>query len=459
MTQQVKKKLNDSWGMRWGALAIVAFTMMAAYYVNDVVAPLKSMLEASPADNGLGWSRSDYGIYTGAYSFLNVFCLMLIWGGLILDRFGIRFTGKLATILMVVGTWLEYYAMTGMVGTADMILGYKADVFVASAGYSVFGVGAEVAGITVTKMIAKWFRGKEMATAMGVQVALARVGSQAAYAVAIPVARSFELTTPVLIGLVCLVGGMIAFFSFSVLDKKLDTQMEEIKDESSDEEKFSFKDVATILSNPGFWLIALLCVLFYSCVFPFQKFASELMITKYGIDENVAGFFAGLPALGALILTPVFGGMVDKRGKAASIMMFGAAMLIFVHFIYALPFITSSFIAIAMMIILGIAFSLVPSAMWPSVAKIFPAHQLGTAYALIFFIQNIGLWGVPTLIGFVLDNYCITGKTESGTNLYDYTMPMCIFTGFAVLSLVVAFALKIADKKFGYKLEESNIKK
>lgn len=458
MTQQVKKKLNDSWGMRWGALAIVAFTMMAAYYVNDVVAPLKSMLEASPAENGLGWTSSDFGIYTGAYSFLNVFCLMLIWGGLILDRFGIRFTGKLATILMVAGTWLEYYAMTSMVGTTDMILGYKADVFIASAGYSVFGVGAEVAGITVTKMIAKWFRGKEMATAMGVQVALARVGSQAAYAVAIPVARSFELTTPVLIGLVCLVAGMIAFFSFSVLDKKLDTQMEEIKDESSDDEKFSFKDVATILSNPGFWLIALLCVLFYSCVFPFQKFASELMITKYGIDENVAGFFAGLPALGALILTPVFGGMVDKRGKAASIMMFGAAMLIFVHFVYALPFITGSYVAIAMMIILGIAFSLVPSAMWPSVAKIFPAHQLGTAYALIFFIQNIGLWGVPTLIGFVLDNYCITGKTAAGTNLYDYTLPMCIFTGFAVLSLFVAFALKIADKKFGYKLEESNIK-
>ena len=388
MTQQVKKKLNDSWGMRWGALAIVAFTMMAAYYVNDVVAPLKSMLEASPSENGLGWTSSDFGIYTGAYSFLNVFCLMLIWGGLILDRFGIRFTGKLATILMVVGTWLEYYAMTGMVGTADMILGYKADVFVASAGYSVFGVGAEVAGITVTKMIAKWFRGKEMATAMGVQVALARVGSQAAYAVAIPVARSFELTTPVLIGLVCLVGGMIAFFSFSVLDKKLDTQMEEIKDESSDDEKFSFKDVATILSNPGFWLIALLCVLFYSCVFPFQKFASELMITKYGIDENVAGFFAGLPALGALILTPVFGGMVDKRGKAASIMMFGAAMLIFVHFIYALPFITSSFIAIAMMIILGIAFSLVPSAMWPSVASpylLHPEHRtLGSTYTYRF---------------------------------------------------------------------------
>lgn len=453
MTQTVQKKLNDSWGMRWGALAIVAFTMMAAYYVNDVVAPLKSMLESD-----LGWGSSDFGVFTGAYSFLNVFCLMLIWGGLILDRFGIRFTGKLATILMVVGTALEYFAMTGHSGSEGTILGYKSSVFIASSGYAIFGVGAEVAGITVTKMIAKWFKGKEMATAMGVQVALARVGSQAAYAVAIPVARSFELTTPVLIGLICLVGGLIAFFSFSVLDKKLDRQLEE-DITTSDEEKFSFKDVAIILSNPGFWLIALLCVLFYSCVFPFQKFASELMITKYGVDENVAGFFAGLPALGALFLTPVFGGMVDKRGKAASIMMFGAAMLIFVHFVYSLPFITSSWIPIVLMIVLGIAFSLVPSAMWPSVAKIFPAHQLGTAYALIFFIQNIGFWGIPTLIGYVLENYCIVGQAENGANLYDYTLPMTIFTGIAVLSLVIAFALKLADKKFGYHLEEANIRK
>lgn len=302
MEVQNQGRLNDSRAMRWGALAIVAFTMMAAYYVNDVVAPLKTMLEAD-----LGWNSSEFGLFTGAYSFLNVFFLMLIWGGLILDRFGIRFTGKLATILMVLGTGLEYYAMTGMADATGTIMGYKESVFVASAGYSIFGVGAEVAGITVTKMIAKWFRGKEMATAMGVQVALARVGSQAAYAVAIPMARAYEITTPVLLGLICLVGGLIAFFAFSVLDKKLDRQIEaEVNNES--EEKFSFKDVKYILSNPGFWLIALLCVLFYSCVFPFQKFASELMISKYGIDESVAGFFAGLPALGALFLTPVFGG-------------------------------------------------------------------------------------------------------------------------------------------------------
>lgn len=457
MKEQNIKRLNDSFAMRWGALVIVAFTMMASYYVNDVTAPLKTMLQTD-----LGWTSSDFGVFTGAYSFLNVFLLMLIWGGLILDRFGIRFTGKLATILMVAGTGIEYYAMTYMSGSADLgtILGYRSDVFIASAGYSIFGVGAEVAGITATKMVAKWFRGKELATAMGVQVALARVGSQGAYALSIPLAKAYGITSPVFVGLICLFGGLIAFFSFSILDKKFDRQIEdELKAEgASDEEKFSFKDVKLILCNPGFWLIALLCVLFYSCVFPFQKYASELMISKYGISEDLAGLIAGLPAMGALFLTPVFGGLIDRIGKSASIMMFGSAMLIGVHAVYSLPFITSGVVAIALMIVLGIAFSLVPSAMWPAVAKIFPAKQLGTAYALIFFIQNIGLWGVPTLIGVVLDKFCVTG-VENGTVLYDYTLPMCIFTGFAVLSLTVAFALKVADRKFGYHLEEANIKK
>lgn len=455
MTEQLKLKLNDSKATRWGALVIVAFTMMAAYYVNDVVAPLKTMLESD-----LAWTSSDFGFFTGAYSFLNVFFLMLIWGGLILDRFGIRFTGKLSTILMVGGTALEYYAMTALAGNETMILGYKAGVFVASAGYSIFGVGAEVAGITVSKIIAKWFKGKELATAMGVQVALARIGSQAGYAVSIPLARAFGISAPVMVGLVLLVGGLIAFFAFSVMDKKLDKQMQAAAIESGkeeDTEKFSFKDVKAILVNPGFWLIALLCVLFYSCVFPFQKFASELMTSKYGIDENVAGFFAGLPALGALILTPVFGGYIDKRGKSASIMILGAAMLIAVHFIYAIPAINFWLVAILLMIILGIAFSLVPSAMWPAVAKIFPVSQLGTAYALIFFIQNIGLWGIPVLIGKVLDNYCVVTHAD-GTRAYDYTLPMCIFTGIACLSLVVAFMLKMANKKYGYGLEEANIK-
>lgn len=452
MKEQTKKRLNDSAAMRWGALAVVSFTMMAAYFVNDVVAPLKSMLEEE-----LSWTSTEFGTYAGAYSFLNVFLLMLLWGGLILDRFGVRFTGKLACILMVVGTALEYYGMTALAGDPTLIWGYKSGVMVASAGYAIFGVGAEVAGITVTKVIAKWFRGKEMATAMGVQVALARIGSQAAFAFAIPLARAAEISTPVLLGLFLLIGGMVAYFVFSVLDKKLDKQIQDDPASTDDEEKFSVKDVKSILVSPGFWLIALLCVLFYSCVFPFQKFASELMINKYGIDETFAGTIAGLPALGALFLTPLFGGFVDKRGKGASIMMLGAAMLIGVHFVYSLPFVTTWWVAVVLMIVLGIAFSLVPSAMWPAVPKIFPAHQLGTAYALIFLIQNVGLWGIPTLIGWVLDHYCIITLAD-GTKGYDYTLPMSIFTFIAVLSMLVALALKMVDKKKGYGLEEANIK-
>lgn len=449
-------KLNDKAWARWLALFIIAFTMMAAYYVNDVMAPLKSMLESD-----LNWTSGEFGFFTGAYSFLNVFLLMLIWGGLILDKFGIRFTGMLATILMVGGTLAEYVAITRFGGSTEIVWGYKLDVFLASAGYAVFGVGAEVAGITVTKIIAKWFHGKEMALAMGVQVALARVGSQVAYAVAIPVAKHWHLDTPLFIGLIILIAGLVSFLCFTFMDRKLDRQVT-IDTSSSADEKFSFKDVVAVVSNPGFWLIALLCVLFYSCVFPFQKFATELMVTKYSVPEDIAGTFAGLPALGALFLTPVFGGMIDKRGKAASIMLLGAAMLIFVHMIYAIPSIHASWIAIILMIILGIAFSLVPSAMWPSVAKIFPVKQLGTAYALIFFIQNIGLWGIPAMIGSVLENYCIIGQQivdDKTVTLYDYTLPMCIFTGIAILSLIVAFLLKMADKKYGYNLEEANIKK
>lgn len=451
---QIQQKLNDSVVARWGALLVVAVTMMAAYYVNDVMAPLKGMLEGD-----LGWTSGEYGTFTGAYSFLNVFFLMLLWGGLILDKIGVRLTGIIATLLMVGGTAAEYYAITKMGGATGTIAGMKESVFIASAGYAVFGVGSEVAGITVTKIIARWFAGKEMALAMGVQVALARIGSQAAYAVALPVAKSAGLSTPLLIGLIVLVVGFLSFLAFTVMDKKLESQ-EKGSAAAGDDEKFSLSDAVAVVKNPGFWLIALLCVLFYSCIFPFQKYATELMITKYSVSEDLAGVFVGLPALGALILTPVFGGVIDKKGRAASIMILGAAMLIFVHATYSIPSIHSSAVAIALMIILGIAFSLVPSAMWPSVAKIFPVKQLGTAYALIFLIQNVGLWGIPTLIGSVLEKHCIVATEIVGgrtVNTYDYTLPMMIFTGIAVLALVVALLLKAADKKYGYNLEKANI--
>lgn len=441
-----KQTLRESFFMRWTTLVIVSLTMVAAYYVNDVMAPLKTMLTTD-----LGWSNSDYGFFTGGYSFLNVFFLMIIWGGLMLDKFGIRLTGNLSVVLMLVGTLLKYYALSHPTGSEVMLLGYRADVMYAFIGYSLFGVGAEVAGITITKVIAKWFRGKELATAMGIQVALARIGSQVAYSVSAPIAKEYgSVAAPVLIGLVVMAFGAVAFFVFDIMDRKLD-QQESYADED-EESKFSFADVKNIFVNPGFWLISVLCVLFYSCVFPFQKYATELMITKYGVAENLAGTVAGLPALGALFLTPLFGGIYDKKGKGATIMIIGSVMLIFVHGIYTLPFITASWVAVGLMLILGVAFSLVPSAMWPAVAKIFPERQLGTAYALIFFIQNIGLWGVPTLIGWVLDKYSV----DPTTGAIDYTLPMTVFTTLAIVSLFVALLLKREDKKRGYNLELPN---
>lgn len=241
------------------------------------------------------------------------------------------------------------------------------------------------------------------------------------------------------------------------MDKKLDKELE-ADNTNEEEEQFRLSDIKLIIRNKGFWLIAILCVLFYSAVFPFLKYATDLMINKYNVSENLAGLIPSLLPLGTLFLTPLFGSMYDHKGKGASIMILGALMLIGVHIFFALPILNYWWFATLLMIILGIAFSLVPSAMWPSVPKIIPEKQLGTAYALIFWVQNWGLMGVPLLIGIVLDKFCkLPAKT--GSPAYDYTLPMIIFTCFGVIALVFAFWLKAENKKKGYGLEEPNIKK
>jgi predicted MFS family arabinose efflux permease len=239
------------------------------------------------------------------------------------------------------------------------------------------------------------------------------------------------------------------------MDKKLDIQDNDGSN-ASEEDNFRLSDVKLILVNKGFWLIALLCVLFYSCVFPFLKFATDLMINKYGVAEEFAGILPGLIPFGAIILTPLFGGVFDKKGKGATLMIIGAGLLLFVHALFSVPFLNSWLLAVVLMIVLGIGFSLVPSAMWPSVAKIIPEKQLGSAYALIFYIQNIGLMGVPFLIGKVLENFCKL-PAVNGKPAYDYTLVMVIFSVFAALSIFVAIALKREDKKKGYGLEQKNI--
>ena len=452
MTELIQKKLSDSKAARWTALAIVAFTMLCGYFLTDVMSPLKPMLEEE-----LTWTSTDFGLFTSAYGWFNVFLLMLIFGGMILDKMGVRFTGLGACLLMLIGCAIKYAAVAGYIGQEGTLLGIKAQVALASLGYAIFGVGVEIAGITVSKIIVKWFKGKELALAMGLEMATARIGTMLAMAITVPYAKYFEsVSAPVLLCLIMLCIGFISFFIYTFMDKKLDASMAGVEEEK--EEPFRFSDIKLIITNKGFWLIALLCVLFYSAVFPFLKYATDLMVNKYHVEEELAGFIPSLLPLGTLFLTPFFGNLYDRKGKGASIMMLGAIMLIGVHFLFTLPILNEWWFATLIMIVLGIAFSLVPSAMWPSVPKIIPEKQLGTAYALIFWVQNWGLMGVPALIGWVLDTYCKLDNTNGGP-AYDYTLPMAIFTGFGILALFIAILLKKEDKKKGYGLELPNIKK
>jgi nitrate/nitrite transporter NarK len=459
--ETVTNTLRDSKVARWSALAVVAFTMLCGYYLTDVMAPLKPMLEKE-----LLWNSADYGFFTSAYGWFNVFLLMLIFGGIILDKMGVRFTGKMATIIMVIGTAIKYWAISTHSLDGHTILGWKAQVMVAGLGFATFGVGVEVAGITVSKIIVKWFKGKELALAMGLEMATARLGTTLAMATSIPIATALHgVSKPILVCLIMLCIGMIAFFFYATMDKKLDKSVadEAIRSGSvDDEESFRLSHVLQILKNKGWWYIAILCVLFYSAVFPFIKYATDLMVNKFHVNEELAGNIPALLPFGTILLTPLFGNIYDRKGKGATIMIIGAVLLILVHTVYSIPFLTSTPLAIAMIMLLGVALSLVPSAMWPSVPKIIPEKQLGTAYGMIFLIQNVGLSLVPLLIGWVLNKYCITGTRlldGSPVSNYNYTLPMVIFTAFGVLALIFALLLKAEDKKKGYGLELPNIKK
>jgi len=448
---QIKESIRNSAVARWTALGIVAFTMMSAYFFTDVMAPLKTMLEKE-----MFWDSSDYGFFTSAYGWFNVFFLMLLFGGLILDKKGIRFTGIWSCILMVVGACIKYWAISTTTLAGVRYFGISGQVMIASIGFAIFGVGCEVSGITVSKVIVKWFKGKEMALAMGIQVALARIGTMLALDFSIPFATAYHaISAPLLLGAICLCAGLLAFFIYTFMDKKLDTELKK-SELSGDEDSFRMSDVKMILTNKGFWLIALLCVLFYSCVFPFLKYATDLIINKFGVDEKLAGSIPSILPLGTLLLTPLFGSIYDRKGKGATIMIIGAVLLLGVHILFSIPFLNNWLLAVALMVVLGIAFSLVPSAMWPSVAKIIPEKQLGTAYALIFWIQNIGLMGVSFLVGKVLENYCKIIRPD-GTSGYDYTLVMQIFSVFALLSIFVAIALKKEDRIKGYGLEKKNV--
>ena len=455
-TQAIQQKLSDSKSARWTALLIVSFTMMFGYFFTDVMSPLEPLLTAAKEDGGLGlgWSSDEYGFFSGAYGYFNVFLLLLFFGGIILDKFGIRFTGIMSTILMFGGALIKWYAVghdfTGTIAV-PFFGTYQTQVVLAALGFSIYGVGCEIAGITVSKVIVKWFTGHELALAMGVQVALARLGTAGALGFALPFAKWMGgVSASVGLGAALLCAGVIVFLVYCVMDKKEDASAAAVQGEP--EEGFKFSDLKVLLTTTGFWYVAVLCLMFYAGVFPFLKFATKLMIFKYGVAEDVAGLIPAMLPFGTIFLTPLFGSIYDKYGKGATLMLIGSVLLTCVHIIFALPFGTW-ILAVAVMVVLGIAFGLIPSAMWPSVPKIIPMKLLGTAYALIFYIQNIGLALVPVWIGKV-------NQANTGANgVIDYTETMTIFALFGVVAIVISLLLMWEDKRKGYGLQQPNIKK
>lgn len=452
MVETLKKSLRDSMAARWTSLMIVSFTMLCGYYMADVLSPLKPLLEQS-----LKWNSTEYGFVTGAYAWLNLIGMLFV-GGIILDKLGARFAGLLSTGMMVIGGALKYWAISTHALDGTTLLGQKGQILVAGIGFSIFGAGIEICGVTATKIIARWFKGYSMALAMGLQVGTARVGTALALGAGGPIASSFHaVSAPILLGVILLGVGLLAYVFYCGMDKKLDASEVEHDTAMAEDEEFRFSDIGAILKIKGFWLIAGLCALFYSSVFPFLKYAPDLMVQKYGISSDGAGLVPALLPFAAIPLTVLFGYIYDRKGKGATIMILGSVLLVFAHFLFSLKSLNTLGFAVLATIILGFGFSLLPSAMWPSVPKFIPHRQLGTAYALIFWLQNLtALSGVPTVIGWILDTYCVIGKkTVEGVevSIYDYTLPMMVFCSFGVLAVVIGLLLKAEDKKKGFGLE------
>lgn len=448
--------LRDKAWARWTVLVLVASMMFFAYMFVDILSPLASLL-----NDARGWDQGVFGTYAAGEYILNVFGFLIL-AGIILDKMGNRFTGVLSASLMVVGAVIKYVGIsdwfdannitwlnswwTAMPGSAKM----------AAFGFMIFGCGCEMAGTTVSKILAKWFKGKEMALAMGLEMAIARVGVFAAMWSAPLISAKFafeghnSVVAPLLFATILLIIGLINFLVFTVMDSRFDKQLVAIGEVSEDgeDEEFHVSDLKQILTSKMFWIIALLCVLYYSAIFPFQRFATNFLEETLKItNAEAAGMFKWFPIL-AMVLTPFLGAFIDNKGKGASMMMIGALIMICCHCIFAflLPAVPSKALALCTILVLGVSFSLVPASMWPSVPKIIDEKVLGSAYCLIFWVQNIGLCLVPLLIG----------KLRVATG--GYQVPMTVFALFGVIAFLLSISLKVEDKKKGYGLELPNKK-
>lgn len=456
MVEKIQKTLRDSAAARWTVLVLVASMMFFAYMFVDILSPLASLLEES-----LNWDRGDFGTYAAGEFLLNVFGFLIL-AGIILDKMGVRFTGLLSASLMVIGAAIKYWGISWTeANTVEWLNAWwpsmPGSAKLAMFGFMIFGCGCEMAGTTVSKILAKWFKGKEMALAMGLEMAIARLGVFGAMWLSPMISADFavdgtnSVTAPLLFASALLVIGLLNFFVFTIMDKTFDSQLVAIGEataEKDPEDEFHVSDLKQILTSKMFWIVALLCVLYYSAIFPFQRFATNFLEETLMISNSeAAGLFKWFPIL-AMVLTPFLGAFIDYKGKGASMMLLGAVIMIVCHSVFAfvLPMYPSKTLALITILVLGVSFSLVPASMWPSVPKIIDEKVLGSAYCLIFWVQNIGLCLVPLLIG----------KLRVATN--GYLVPMIVFASFGVLAFLLSLALKVEDKKKNYGLELPNKK-
>ena len=455
MTQKISKMMNDSPLARWTVLVLVALMMFFAYMFVDVMSPLKSLVESK-----LGWDSGVFGKYAASEYILNV-CGFLILAGIILDKLGVRFSGILSAGLMVFGAGLKFIAVsdwfqsTAFCGWLDSWwVELPGSAKMASLGFMIFGCGCEMEGTNVSKILAKWFKGKEMALAMGLEMAIARLGVFGVMWIAPLISEKFDnsILAPVGFCGALLVIGLINFIIFGIMDRKFDSQLVDAglaTAEKSPEDEFHISDLKAIFTSKMFWIVSLLCVLYYSAIFPFQRYATNFLEETLAIDAaSAAKLFSCFPIL-ALVMTPMLGIFLDRKGKGATMLMFGSIIMIVCHlsFAFILPAFPQKWFALLLIVVLGISFSLVPAALWPSVPKIIDEKILGSAYCLIFWVQNIGLCLVPMLIGSL--------RASTGS----YFVPMLVFSSFGVLAFILSIYLKAEDKKKGYGLELPNISK
>ena len=457
MVEKLQKTLRDSMVARWTVLVLVASMMFFAYMFVDILSPLASLL-----NDTLAWDQGVFGTYAAGEYLLNVFGFLII-AGIILDKMGVRFTGLLSASLMVIGAAIKYWGISWAdANTVEWLNAWwpsmPGSAKLAMFGFMIFGCGCEMAGTTVSKILAKWFKGKEMALAMGLEMAIARLGVFGAMWLSPMISEKFavdgtnSVVAPLLFSAALLVIGLLNFFVFTIMDKTLDRQ--ELNDQMvndqmvNDADEFHVSDLKQIFTSKMFWIVALLCVLYYSAIFPFQRFATNFLEETLQISNaEAAGLFKWFPIL-AMVLTPFLGAFIDYKGKGASMMLLGAIIMIACHSVFAfvLPAYPSKTLALVTILVLGVSFSLVPASMWPSVPKIIDEKVLGSAYCLIFWVQNIGLCLVPLLIG----------KLRVATD--GYLVPMIVFASFGVLAFLLSLALKVEDKKKNYGLELPNKK-